>query len=73
VDNDCDGQTDEGCEPPVCTPFAEICNGEDDNCNGEIDEGCANCASLSNEICDTIDNNCDGVVDEGCPVVYSPG
>ncbi|HRD52300.1 MAG TPA: putative metal-binding motif-containing protein, partial [Flavobacteriales bacterium] len=31
VDNDCDGEIDEG--------FVEICNGLDDDCDGSIDEG----------------------------------
>jgi hypothetical protein len=36
VDDDGDGQVDEGCPPPV-----EICgNGLDDNGNGQVDEGC---------------------------------
>ena len=35
VDNDCDGDVDEGCEG--CTP--EQCNGEDDDCDGDVDEG----------------------------------
>ncbi|MCA9666157.1 MAG: DUF11 domain-containing protein [Myxococcales bacterium] len=37
LDDDCDGQVDEGCTP--CVPQAEVCNGRDDNCNGQIDEG----------------------------------
>jgi hypothetical protein len=41
-DNDCDGQTDEGCG---CTPSAEVCDGVDNDCDGQTDEdlivGCA--------------------------------
>jgi hypothetical protein len=34
VDNDKDGQTDEGC-PPVCVPQPEICEDFiDDDCDG---------------------------------------
>ena len=36
VDDDCDGEVDEGCQ--TCSP--EVCNGLDDDCDGEIDEGC---------------------------------
>ena len=44
LDNDCDGQIDEGVRNPcgVCgvTP-AEVCNGVDDDCNGLVDDGAA--------------------------------
>lgn len=36
VDEDGDGQVDEGCKPP---PPPEICNGVDDDGDGQIDEG----------------------------------
>ncbi len=60
IDNDCDGEADEGCEN--CEP--EICNGLDDDCDGLFDEGCPECIPEA-EVCDGIDNDCDGFVDEG--------
>ncbi|MBN2802928.1 MAG: hypothetical protein JXR91_07525, partial [Deltaproteobacteria bacterium] len=52
LDNDCDGDVDEGFElfcnwdgedvkPPadLCVDPGEICDGVDNNCNGEVDEG----------------------------------
>ncbi len=53
IDNDGDGQIDEGC--------VEICgDGIDNDGDGQIDEGCV-------EICgDGIDNDGDGQIDEGC-------
>ncbi len=43
IDNDGDGQTDEGCpDPEACVPSTEICDGTDNNCNGIVDEGCEN-------------------------------
>ncbi len=48
LDNDCDGNTDEGFEVNACGEIGvvpdEICgNGLDDNCNGIIDENCGSC------------------------------
>ena len=54
VDNDCDGETDEGINQ------AEVCNGVDDDCDGETDEGI-----VTDELCNGIDDDCDGETDEG--------
>jgi len=35
LDNDCDGEVDEGCG---CVPTAEICDGVDNDCDGQTDE-----------------------------------
>jgi hypothetical protein len=40
VDNDCDGEVDEGCESCL---MGELCDGLDNDCDGQIDEGCAPC------------------------------
>ncbi|MHC4815653.1 MAG: MopE-related protein [Planctomycetota bacterium] len=37
LDDNCNGQVDEGCLP--CVPEPEICDGKDNNCNGQKDEG----------------------------------
>jgi hypothetical protein len=60
IDNDGDGQIDEGC--------VEICgDGIDNDGDGQIDEGCV-------EICgDGIDNDGDGQVDEGCVEICGDG
>ena len=52
VDNDCNGQIDEGCEG--CSP--EICDGIDNDCDMEADEGCPDCA-FDGEMC-TADGEC---------------
>jgi hypothetical protein len=80
IDDNCNGQIDEGCEPrcicsetedcdgqcPVsgCVARPEICDGVDNDCDEVVDEGC--CVA-SDEVCgDGIDNDCDGEIDEGC-------
>jgi hypothetical protein len=39
IDNDLDGEVDEGCDAPL---VEECANGIDDDLDGEVDEGCAN-------------------------------
>ena len=76
VDNDCDGEIDEGIRNAcgVCgvpTPV-ELCNGLDDDCDGVVDNGvrlaCGLCPGEQGpEVCeDGLDNDCDGEVDEQC-------
>ncbi len=78
VDNNCDGQIDEGCAascfcsttqscgggcPTGCIPMAEQCDTLDNNCDGQVDEGCC---IAEDEACDAVDNDCDRKIDEGC-------
>ena len=72
VDNDCDGQVDEGVRNDcgLCGPVPDdICDGEDNDCDLEIDEGvtnaCGGCGQVPQESCDGVDNDCDGQIDEG--------
>ncbi len=77
VDNNCDGQVDEGfnkCGNPVHCPLPETCNNEDDDCDGIIDNAagsgvpfsaCPGGCTPSAEICDGCDNNCNGFADDG--------
>ena len=71
LDNDCDGQTDEGCDddndnycdisiaisgiPSTCTAGGNDCNDD----NFDVKPG-------ATETCDLIDNNCNDATDEGC-------
>jgi len=65
VDNDCDGQADEGCV--VCTDFDLDTFFAQANCNTAIDCDDTNPAIHPNavEVCDGVDNNCDGQTDTG--------
>ena len=47
VDNDCDGEVDEGCQS--CSP--EICDDIDNDCDGLVDEGCGKCRDVGDQ-CD---------------------
>jgi MYXO-CTERM domain-containing protein len=80
VDNDCDGDVDEGyvlyCDKPrgitdavLCTNAGDPCDGVDDNCflgtDDEVKNACGTCGPEPDEICgDGVDNDCDGDVDE---------
>lgn len=74
IDNDCDGDTDEGCVLPTpCTDadgdgyFAEADCGTGVDC----DDSNATVYPFAEEICgDQIDNDCDQDIDEGCGLYY---
>ncbi len=80
LDNDCDGDTDEGLTNACgeCGPAPrELCNNIDDDCDGEVDEGTGACVCGNPlyqpipEACDGADNDCDGRIDrnpDGTPL-----
>jgi hypothetical protein len=74
LDNDCDGQVDEGDLPPngECeTGFPGICAIGQYVCNDGV-RTCESPLPFAADACDTLDNDCDGSVDEDGPTVGDP-
>ena len=67
IDNDCDGEVDEG-DPgagiPCPTDELGVCGDGETTCiDGQV--SCTRSEEPTDEICDGLDNDCDGEVDEG--------
>ncbi len=76
-DNDCDGETDEGCTcqdgttedcytGPSGTAGRGECERGERTCNGGDFGSCMNEVTPEPEKCNGLDDDCDGTVDEGC-------
>ena len=68
LDNDCNGQTDEGDvgQGQHCmTDEPGVCGVGTTSCDGELGVRCRPDIEPSDETCDGLDNDCDGQIDEG--------
>ena len=77
LDNDCDGDTDEGFDDYDSDSIADCVDLDDD---GDGDPDATDCEPLdeyiynwAEEMCDCLDNNCNGVKDEGYPDLDGDG
>jgi hypothetical protein len=73
LDNNCDGETDEGFDDFDGDETPDCLDNDDDN-DGHLDEVDCDDFDLTvypgaDELCDEKDNDCNDVVDEGCPGV----
>ncbi len=83
LDNDCNGEVDEGLDISFFVDADGDGFGDDDSvvsgCNpalgltpvgGDCDDTDPAVSPIANEICDELDNNCDGSIDEGVTTVF---
>ncbi len=76
VDNDCDGETDEGFPDkglPCDTDDSDLCENGAWSCTEDgLDLECIESQTNIQEICDYLDNDCDGETDEGFSTLGNP-
>ena len=71
IDNDCNGEIDEGIQAPPNPLNEGVCAGTTQICiNGQWYEDYGPYYQEVETECDGLDNDCDGVVDEGCTGIF---
>jgi len=72
IDNDCDGQTDEGLFMDCGSDVGECVKGRKACSRGTWETQCVGGVTPRAEICDNRDNDCDGSTDEGMNPLQQP-
>ncbi|MDA8141827.1 MAG: putative metal-binding motif-containing protein [Desulfobacteraceae bacterium] len=76
IDNNCNGQVDDGIAPVATTCGVGACAGNTgtQTCvNGQMVDSCNPLAGATAEVCDGIDNNCNGTADDGISCACTNG
>ncbi len=75
LDDDCDGDTDDGLTPPACDLDLGVCAGASPSCDGASGWGACDYGTdyeVDETLCDDLDNDCDGQTDEHEDCTASP-
>ena len=72
VDNDCDGEVDEGTTTDTGEPAPVDADADGYDETEDCDDSDAAINPGAEELCDALDNDCDGEVDEGCSTDTGP-
>ncbi|RAL25320.1 hypothetical protein DL240_03665 [Lujinxingia litoralis] len=70
IDNDCDGEVDEGCgcaegDTRACGTDTGICQRGTQTCSAGQWSACQNAIAPGPEVCNGEDSNCNGIIDDG--------